>query len=105
MCVSEDGGCGCCLTSRNAKLLERAERLSVEVSGLLSLREGRFLRLYLWCGTRSELVDSSDCIFSEGSSKRFAREVDCFLRGFNGYIFDVKVLLDSDCSCNEGTGG
>ena len=58
-CVSEDNGCECCLTSRRAELLERAEKLSVEVS-VLSLREGRSLRLYLCCGTKSELVVSCD---------------------------------------------
>ena len=45
----------CCLTSRNAELLERAEKLSVEVS-VLSLREGRSRRLYLCLGTKNELV-------------------------------------------------
>ena len=45
-------------------------------------------------------------MYSEGSSKRFDREVDGFLRGFNGgYVFDVVLLLDSDGSCNEDTGG
>ena len=60
-CVSEDKSCACCLASRNTELLERAEKLGVEVS-LLSRREGRFRRLYLWCGTKSELVDSCDGI-------------------------------------------
>ena len=45
-------------------------------------------------------------MYSEGSSKRFDREFDGSLLGFNGgYIFDVVLLLDSDGSCNEGTGG
>ena len=39
--------------------LERAEKLSAEVS-VLSRHEGRFRRLYLWYGTKSELVDSCD---------------------------------------------
>ena len=39
-CVSEDNGCACCRTSVHAELLERADKLSVEVSAL-SLREGR----------------------------------------------------------------
>ena len=43
-CVSEDKGCACCLASRNAELLERADKLSVEVS-VLSPHEGRFRRL------------------------------------------------------------
>ena len=51
--VSGDKGCACCLASLNAEeLLERAEKLSVEVSVVLNLREGRFLRLYLCCGKK-----------------------------------------------------
>ena len=34
-CVSEDTGRACCRTSRIAELLERAEKLSVEVSVLI----------------------------------------------------------------------
>ena len=44
--VSEDNGCACCRKSLKVDLLERADRLSVEVS-VLSLREGRSRRLYL----------------------------------------------------------
>ena len=44
--VSEDNGFACCCTSRKAELLEGADELSLEVS-VLSLREGRSLRLYL----------------------------------------------------------
>ena len=60
-CVSVDKGCACCCASRNAELLERAEKFSVEVL-VLNRREGRFRRLYLWCGTKRELVDSCDGI-------------------------------------------
>ena len=59
--VSEDKGCACYLACRNAELLEKAEKLGVEVS-VLSRREGRFRRLNLLCGTKSELVDSCDGI-------------------------------------------
>ena len=45
-CVSEDKGCVCCRASRNAELLERAEKLGVEIS-VLSGREVRFRMLYL----------------------------------------------------------
>ena len=44
--VSEDNSCACCRKSLKVELLERADRLSVEVS-VLSLREGRSRRLYL----------------------------------------------------------
>ena len=44
--------------------MERADRLSVEVS-VLSLREVRFQRLYLCCGTKKELVVSCDGVYSE----------------------------------------
>ena len=95
-------GCACCLASLNAELLERADKLSVEVS-VLSRREGRFGRLYRWCGTKSELVESCDGIYSEVLSKRFDRDVDDSLRGFSGgYIFEEVVLI-SDGSCNEGS--
>ena len=66
-----------------AELLERADRLSVEVS-VLSLREGRSRRLYLWCGTKSEPVVSCDGVYSNGFSKRFDSDVEGFRRGFNG---------------------
>ena len=47
---------------------------------------------YLWCGTKSYMVDLT--------------ELDDFLKRFNGgYLFDVVLLLDSDCSCKEGSGG
>ena len=80
--------------------------MNVEVSVVLSLREGGFLRICMWRGTKSELVDSCEGVVSEGSSKRFDREIDGFLRGFNGrYVFNIVLLLDSDGSCIEGTGG
>ena len=41
--ASEDNGCACCRRSLKVELLERADRLSVEVS-VLSLREGRSRR-------------------------------------------------------------
>ena len=47
------------------ELLERADKLSVEVS-VLSLREGRSRRLYLCCGTKSEPVVSCDGVYSDG---------------------------------------
>ena len=43
---SEECVSSCCRTSLNAELLERADKLIVEVS-VLSLREGRSRRLYL----------------------------------------------------------
>ena len=43
--VSEDNGCACCPKSLEVELLERADRLRVEVF-VLSLREGRSRRLY-----------------------------------------------------------
>ena len=46
-CVSADRSFVCCLVSRNAEFIERAEHFSVEVS-VLSVREGRFPKLYLW---------------------------------------------------------
>ena len=80
--VSEDNGCACCRTSRNAELLERAVRCSVEVS-VLSLRDGRSRRFYLCCGIKSELVVSCDGVYSEVLSKRFGSDVEAFLRGFS----------------------
>ena len=53
-CVSGDKVCVCCRASRNAELLEIAEKLSVEVS-VLSRREGKFGRLDLLCGTKVNL--------------------------------------------------
>ena len=64
-------------------MLERADRLSVEVS-VLSLREGRSRRLYLWCGTKNEPVVSCVGVYSDVLSKRFESEVEGFRRGFNG---------------------
>ena len=69
-CVSEDNGCVCCRTSLNAELLERADKLSVEVS-VLSLREGRSRRLYRCCGRNSKNVVSSDGVYSEVLIERF----------------------------------
>ena len=81
--VSEDNGCACCRRSLKVELLERADRLSVEVS-VLSLCEGRSRRLHLWCGTKSELVVSCDGVYSDVLSKRFESDVEGFRRGFNG---------------------
>ena len=81
--VSEDNGCACCRRSLKVELLERADRLSVEVS-VISLREGRSRRLYLWCGTKSEPVVSCDGVYSDVLSKRFDSDVEGFRRGFNG---------------------
>ena len=74
---------GFCRTSRNAKLLESADKLSVEVS-VLSLRDGRSRRLYLCCGIKSELVVSCDGVYSEVLSKRLESDAQGFLRGFSG---------------------
>ena len=54
-----------------------------EVS-VLSLREGRSRRLYLCCGTKSELVVSCDGVYSDVLSKRFDNDVEGFRRGFRG---------------------
>ena len=81
--MSEDNGCACCRTNLKAELLERADRLSVEVS-VLSLREGRSRRLYLCCGIKSELVVSCDGVYSDVLSKRFDSGVEGFRRGFSG---------------------
>ena len=64
-------------------MLERADKLSAEVS-VLSLREGRSRRLYLCCGTKSELVVSCDGVYFDVLSKRFASDVEGFRRGFGG---------------------
>ena len=81
--VSEDNGCACCRTSLKAELLERADRLSVEVS-VLSLREGRSRRLYLCCGTKNEPVVSCDGVYSDVLSKRLDSDVEGFRRSFSG---------------------
>ena len=73
----------CCRTIRNVELLERADKLRVEVSVLI-LRDGRCRRLYLCCGIKSELVVSCDGVYSEVLSKRFESDVEGFLRGFSG---------------------
>ena len=73
----EDNGCACCRRSLKVELLERADRLSVEVS-LLNLREGRSRRLYLWCGTKSEPVVSCDGVYSDVLSKRFDSDKKVF---------------------------
>ena len=65
------------------ELLERADRLSVEVS-VISLRDGRSRRLYLWCGTKREPVGSCDGVYSDGLSKRFDSDVEGFQSNFNG---------------------
>ena len=102
VCVSEDKGCACYLTCRNAELLERAEKSGVEVS-VLSRREGRFQRLNPLCGTKRELVDSCDGIYFEVLSKRFDSDVEDFLRGFSGgYSFEEFVLI-SDGYCYGGS--
>ena len=74
---TEDNGCACCRTSRKEELLERADRLRVEVS-VLSLREGRSRRLYLGCGTKSGIVVSCDGVYSDVLSKRFDSDVEGF---------------------------
>ena len=81
--VSEDNGCACCRRSLKVEMLERADRLSVEVS-VLKLREGRSRRIYLWCGTKSEPVVSCDGVSSDVLSKRFQSDVEGFRRSFNG---------------------
>ena len=81
--VSQDNGCACCRTSLKAELLERANRLSVEVS-VLSLRERRSRRLYLCCGTKSEPVVSCDGVYSDVMSKSFDSDVESFRRNFSG---------------------
>ena len=102
-CVSEDNGWACCRTRLKVELLERADKLSVEVS-VLSLREGRSRRLYRCCGLKSELVVSCDGVYSEVLSKRFDSDVEGFLSGFSGgYILEEIVLISdgsfSGCKC------
>ena len=75
--VSEDNGCAFCRTSRKVKLLERGDRIRVEVS-VLSLREGRSRRLYLNCGTKRELVVSCDGVYSDVLSESFDSDVESF---------------------------
>ena len=81
-------------------MLERAERLSVEVS-VLSLREGMSRRLYLCCGTKSELVVFCDGVYSDVLSKRFDSDVG-FGRGFSGGESFEEVLLSSDGNFSGG---
>ena len=64
-----------------AELLERAEKLSVEVS-VLSLCEGRSRTVYLCFGRKNELVLSCEGVYSEVMSKRFDSDVDGFLMVF-----------------------
>ena len=75
--------CACCRTSLNAALLERADKLSVEVS-VISRREGKSRRKYRCCGRNSELVVSCDGVHSEVLSKRFDSDVEGSLRGLSG---------------------
>ena len=96
-CVSGDNICACCRTSLNAELLERADRLSVEVS-VLSLREGRSRRLYRCCGRNNELVVFCDGVYSEVLSKRFDSYVEGFLRGLSGEYILGEVVLNFDGS-------
>ena len=85
-------------TSLNAELLERADKLSVEVS-VLSLRERRSRRLYRCCGRKSELVDSCDGVYSEVISERFDNDVEDFRRGFSGgYVLEEVVLISDETS-------
>ena len=81
--VSEDNGCACCRTSLKTELLEKADRLNVEVS-VLSLCEGRSRRIYLCCGTKSEPVVSCDGVYSDVLSKRIDSDVEGFRSGFSG---------------------
>ena len=82
-------------------MLERADKLSVEVS-VLSLREGRSRRLYRCCGRNSELVVSCDGVYSEVLSKRFDCDVEGFLRGLSGGYSLEEVVLVSDGSFSGG---
>ena len=81
--VSEDNGCACCRTSRKVELLERADKIRVEVP-VLSLRGRKSRRLYLSCGTKSGLVVSCDGVYSDVLSKRFDSDVEGFRRSFRG---------------------
>ena len=89
------------LRNLRAELLERADRLSVEVS-VLSLREGRSRRLYLCCGTKSEPVVSCDGVYSDVLSKRFDSDVEGFRRGFNGCLSFEEVVLSSGGNFSGG---
>ena len=82
-------------------MLERADRLSVEVS-VLSLREWRSRRLYRCCGRNSELEVSCDGVYSEVLSKRFDSDVEGFLRGLSGGYILEEVVLISDGSFSGG---
>ena len=82
-------------------MLERADKLSVEVS-LLSPREGRSRRLYPCWGIKSELVVYCDGVYSEVLSKRFDGDVERFLWGFSGVYILEEVVLISDGSFNGG---
>ena len=82
-------------------MLERADKLSVEVS-VLSLREGRSPRLYRCCGRNSELVVSCDGVYSAVLSKRFDSDVEGFLRGLKGGYSLEEVLLIPDGSFSGG---
>ena len=62
---------------------------------LLSLREGRSLRLYLCFGRKSELVVSCEGVYSKVLAKRFDSDVDGFQRGFSGEYSLEEVLLIS----------
>ena len=82
-------------------MLERADKLSVEVS-VLSLCEGRSRRLYRCCGRNSELVVSCDGVYSEVLSKRFDSDVEGFISGFSGGCSLEEVVLISDGSFSGG---
>ena len=84
-------------------MLERADKLSVEVS-VLSLRDGRSRSLYRSFGRNSELVVSGDGVYSEVFSKRFDSDVEGFLRGLSGGYILEEVLLISDGSFSGGKG-
>ena len=83
-------------------MLERADKLSVEVS-VLCLREGRSRRLYLCCGTKRELVVSCDGVYSDVLSKRFDSDVEGFRRGFSGEKSLEEVVLSSDGNFSVGS--
>ena len=82
-------------------MLERADRLSVEVS-VLSLRGGRSRRLYLCCGTKSEPVVSCYGVYSDVLSNTLDSGVEGFRRGFNGGKNFEEVVLSSDGNFSGG---
>ena len=82
-------------------MLERAEKLSVEVS-VLSRREGISRRLYRCFGRKSELVVPCEEVYSEVLPKRFNSDVHGFLRGFSGGYILEEVVLISDGSFSGG---